>query len=49
MVKQVWGKGRLRAELASALPLLGVFVVIWSLGEMAGYLTGEGNALSEIE
>ena len=49
MVKQVWGKGRLRAELVSALPLLGVFVVIWSLGEMAGYLTGEGNALSEIE
>lgn len=47
--RQVWAKGRLRAELASALPSLLVFVVIWSLGEMAGYLAGQGDALSRIE
>ncbi len=47
--RQVWAKGRLRGELASALPSLFVFVVIWSLGEMAGYMTGQGNALSRIE
>lgn len=47
--RQVWAKGRLRGELASALPSLFVFVIIWSLGEMAGYMTGQGNALSRIE
>ena len=49
IARQVWKKGRLRAELLSALPMLAVFAVIWSLGEIAGYLAGAGDALLRIE
>lgn len=49
MFKQIRAKGRLRAELMSALPYLAVFVVIWAWGEMMGYLLGTGDALARIE
>ena len=49
IARQVWKKGRLKAELLSALPTLAVFVIIWSLGEIAGYLAGAGDALLRIE
>ena len=46
---QVWRKRGYKLEFLTALPALGLFVVIWSLGEMVGYLAGEGDALSRIE
>lgn len=49
IAKKVWTKDRFKMQLISALPTLAVFVVIWSLGEMVGYLAGAGNALSRIE
>lgn len=49
MFKQIRAKGRLRAELMSALPYLAIFVVIWAWGEMMGYLLGSGDALARIE
>ena len=49
IARGVLAKRRLRGELASALPHLGVFVLIWAAGEMAGYALGPGDALSRIE
>ena len=49
IAKKVWTKDRFKMQLISALPTLAVFVVIWSFGEMVGYLAGAGNALSRIE
>lgn len=49
IAKQVWTKGRFKTQLISSLPTLAVFVVIWSLGEMVGYVAGAGDALSRIE
>lgn len=49
MSRHILAKRRLQREFASALPTLAVFVVIWSLGEMAGYFAGQGDALSRIE
>jgi len=46
---QVWRKRRHKMKLLVALPALSLFVVIWSLGEMAGYVAGAGDALSRIE
>jgi len=46
---QVWRKRRFRVNFLVALPALSVFVVIWSFGEMAGYIVGAGDALSRIE
>lgn len=45
----VWSKGRHRTDFALALPSLVIFVMIWGLGEMAGYVFGTGSALSRIE
>ena len=49
MYREVRARGRLRAEFASALPALSIFVMIWAWGEMAGYALGAGDSLSEIE
>ena len=49
IMKSVFKKKRLRAELISALPSLGTFAIIWAYGEMVGYVFGPGNALSKIE
>ena len=46
---QVWRKRRLKVKLLGALPALSLFVVIWSFGEIAGYVAGAGDALSRIE
>lgn len=40
---------RLTAEFMSALPSLSALVVIWSFGEIVGYIMGAGSALAEIE
>ncbi len=42
-------KERLRNEFWQAAPYLGVFVVIWAVGEIVGYVAGPGMALAEIE
>ena len=49
MVRQVRAKRRLQGELLSALPYLGLFVIVWAIGEMVGYLRGTGDALAKIE
>ncbi len=49
MTRNLWGKGRLRREYLRALPYLSIFLVIWAVGEMAGYLAGTGPALRQIE
>jgi hypothetical protein len=48
MIKAAKAKG-LNTELNRALPDLMVLVVVWSLGEMWGYISGPGNALAQIE
>ena len=48
MVRQVRAKRRLQRELLSALPY-GLFVIVWAIGEMVGYLRGTGDALAKIE
>ena len=42
-------KKRLIPQFTRALPYLIVFVLIWACGELVGYLTGPGDALSRIE
>lgn len=49
IAKGILAKHRLRQELISALPNLGVFVVIWAAGEMVGYALGAGDSLARIE
>lgn len=49
MLVQAAGAKRLGREVILALPALGLFVVVWSLGEMVGYLCGPGDALEKIE
>ena len=49
MIKQIRQKNRLREELLAASPYLALFILVWTAGEMYGYLFGTGNALAEIE
>jgi Glycosyl transferase family 2 len=42
-------KKRLIPQFARALPYLTVFVLIWACGEVIGYVTGPGDALSQVE
>lgn len=49
MIKQTRKKQRCLAEFNSALPILFVFTIIWAVGEMWGYLFGQGDALARIE
>jgi hypothetical protein len=48
IVSRIWRSGTHRAELGRSLPLLGVFVVAWGLGEMVGGWFGEGDALARV-
>ena len=47
--KQIKAKNRLAAEFRLAVPYLFLFYVVWSLGEMTGYIFGSGDALANIE
>jgi hypothetical protein len=38
----VWGKQKNRVRLLLSTPLLAVFVLSWSAGELAGYVRGSG-------
>ncbi|MGH7704084.1 MAG: hypothetical protein ACREMO_13400, partial [Gemmatimonadales bacterium] len=40
IARQVFGKGRHRAKLIRCLPVLGLFLLAWSGGELLGYLRG---------
>jgi hypothetical protein len=46
---QATGAKRLNREFTAAMPTLLLFIVIWSVGEMVGYLFGAGDALAKIE
>lgn len=48
MVKATAAKN-LGAEFKRASPTLALLVVVWSLGEIAGYILGPGDALAQIE
>ncbi len=48
VVTTVWRKGVHRPQLVRSLPLLGLFVTSWGLGEVVGYWAGPGNALSKV-
>ena len=47
--RNLTAKKRLIPQFTRALPYLIVFVLIWACGELVGYLTGPGDALSRIE
>lgn len=47
--RQIKAKNRLVNEFRSAMPYLLLFYIVWSLGEMAGYIFGSGDALASIE
>jgi hypothetical protein len=49
MVRECRRKQLPAGTLVSSIPALGVFVIIWALGEMAGYALGSGAALARIE
>jgi glycosyltransferase involved in cell wall biosynthesis len=44
----VFGRSRHRAAFLRALPLILIFHAIWSLGELCGYLAGEGTSGRQI-
>jgi hypothetical protein len=48
-LKQIRSKSRLGGEFRSAMPYLLIFYLVWALGEMVGYLQGNGDALARIE
>jgi hypothetical protein len=37
-----------RRKLASSLPLLALFTVVWAAGELVGYVAGGGDSLSKV-
>jgi len=47
-VQRIYAKRRHLGYLVKSLPLLGVFVTSWGLGEVVGYWFGAGNALSKV-
>ena len=47
-VQRVVAKRRHLGYLAASLPLLGIFVTSWGVGEMVGYWFGSGDALSRV-
>lgn len=47
-IKRVMAKKRYNSQLAKSLPLIGVFVVAWGLGEVVGYWFGAGDSLSKV-
>jgi glycosyltransferase involved in cell wall biosynthesis len=47
--RRLFGRQRHRAIYLKALPLLGLFTLSWSLGELVGYLSGPGDSLVRVE
>lgn len=48
IVSRVLRTGQHRRELVRSLPLLGLFVTAWAMGEVVGYWRGPGNALQRV-
>jgi hypothetical protein len=44
ITRRVFGKGRHRAALLRCSPLLLLFLLAWSSGELVGYLRGRGES-----
>jgi glycosyltransferase involved in cell wall biosynthesis len=49
MFKSVRAKGRLGAQFARSLPVIGTFLVPWAWGEVVGSLMGPGRSLEKVE
>jgi hypothetical protein len=49
LLRTLAAKRRLRADVATALPILVAFMLVWAWGEMVGYARGPGDALARIE
>jgi hypothetical protein len=47
-VSRIVSKRRHVGYLIASLPLLGIFVTSWGLGEIVGYCFGAGNSLSKV-
>ena len=47
-VSRVVSKRRHLGHLIASLPLLGIFVTSWGIGEFVGYWFGAGKALSKV-
>jgi hypothetical protein len=45
----VLAKRRNFREFLLGLPMIGLFVLAWGAGEMAGYLAGAGDSLERVE
>jgi hypothetical protein len=46
---RLFGRRRHRLIYLKALPLLALFTLSWSLGELVGYLAGPGDSLARVE
>jgi glycosyltransferase involved in cell wall biosynthesis len=46
---RLFGRGRHRLIFLRALPLLALFTLSWSLGELIGYVLGPGDSLEKVE
>ena len=47
--RNVLSKRRNLREFVLGLPVIGLFVTSWALGEIAGYLAGDGGSLARVE
>ena len=45
---RIWTKRQHRRELVRSLPLIGLFVCAWGVGETVGYWLGPGDSLSRV-
>jgi len=46
--RRVAARRSYRRKLASSLPLLALFAVVWAAGELVGYVAGAGHSLSKV-
>ena len=49
IARSIWSSGAYRAEFVRSVPLLGLFVTAWGLGEVMGAWFGAGDALSKVK
>ena len=49
IVLRVWPKGRHRGAFLRSLPFIGLFTLSWAVGELMGYIFGEGRSAMKID
>jgi hypothetical protein len=49
IVRRVQQRPRYKRKLQQSFPILLTFMAAWTLGELTGYLFGEGNASAMVE